>query len=58
MTDDKRRLDLSMVSLFALTTTEQESKLASTYSLSLIHSFSDPDNIVKTLYLYRLYRIP
>jgi hypothetical protein len=57
-TDNKRRLDPSVVSLFALTTTEQESKLASAYSLSLIHSFSDPNNLVKTLYLYRLYRLP
>ena len=57
ISDNQRRFNTSIVSLFALTT-ERENKLSSTFSLSLINTFSDPDNLAKTIYLYRLYALP
>ncbi|HCQ01790.1 MAG TPA: hypothetical protein DIT99_14365 [Candidatus Latescibacteria bacterium] len=55
--DNQKRFDPSVVSLFALTT-EQENKLSSAFSLSLINTLTDPENLGSTLYLYRLYALP
>ena len=55
--DNQKRFDPSVVSLFALTTA-QENKLSSAFSLSLINTLTDPENLVSTLYLYRLYALP
>lgn len=47
----------SAAPLFTLTT-EPTSGMSAAYSLSLINTFTDPDGLVKTIYLYRAYDRP